>query len=131
MNVLHPLLEHYSVPILFGYLVYDALVCLATPHLRTVDTIFHHTMGIAMCIFGQGLQFASSTIAIIILMEITTPFVNARWFAAVGGLKTHWIYMMSAICMWFGCTSNISLSKPLVSSIFNFFFDCSFDFSTI
>jgi len=85
-----------------GYFLYDLVLVLAEKQLRTMGTIIYHVLGLVgfpASISGEQVQFftilQNST-------EITTPFVNNRWFLAVSKQANSQFYMINGLVMTFG-----------------------------
>ncbi|PWA70598.1 TRAM/LAG1/CLN8-like domain-containing protein [Artemisia annua] len=86
-----------------GYFFTDlAMIIWTYPTLGGVEYFFHHGLSlfaiIQSLISGQ-VQFY---ILIVLFTEITTPFVNLRWYLDVANKKTSALYMLNGLAMFVG-----------------------------
>jgi len=92
---------HYA-NILIGYFAYDVLLCLAHKQLRTFITFLHHFIGLSfylvVCISHEGQYLTTLWLA----SELTTPFVNLRWFLAIMKKSSTLMYTVNGILMTLG-----------------------------
>nr|GEY46366.1 transmembrane protein 56-B-like [Tanacetum cinerariifolium] len=86
-----------------GYFFTDlAMIIWTYPTLGGVEYFFHHGLSlfaiIQSLISGQ-VQFY---ILIVLFTEITTPFVNLRWYLDVANKKSSTLYMLNGLAMFVG-----------------------------
>ncbi|KAE9596102.1 hypothetical protein Lal_00031215 [Lupinus albus] len=86
-----------------GYFVTDlAMIFWYFPALGGLQYVLHH--GLSM--FSIILSLLSGEVQIYVLMilfsEMTTPFVNLRWYLDAAGLKSCKLYIVNGIAMFFG-----------------------------
>ncbi|KAH9717082.1 tlc domain-containing protein [Citrus sinensis] len=86
-----------------GYFLSDlAMILWLYPALGGLEYVLHH--GLSM--FSIFLALVSGKAQIYILMvlftEITTPFVNLRWYLDVAGLKSSNIYICNGVALFLG-----------------------------
>eukprot|EP00026_Physarum_polycephalum_P013732 Phypoly_transcript_14165.p1 GENE.Phypoly_transcript_14165~~Phypoly_transcript_14165.p1 ORF type:complete len:280 (+),score=33.17 Phypoly_transcript_14165:127-966(+) len=89
----------FYIQILLGYFAYDFILILANKELQSVGTIVHHILGLLnyglVCISGQEQYLALLWMA----TELTTPFVNMRWFLAVTKQSHTMLYTINGLAM--------------------------------
>ena len=88
--------------VFMGYLVYDLLLCAATPTLRSAGTFMHHALFLVCCWLNLANSFMKFQFMWLILCESSTPFVNRRWFLAATGRQASPAYRSNAAGL---CTS--------------------------
>ncbi|KAM0051083.1 putative TRAM/LAG1/CLN8 domain-containing protein [Helianthus debilis subsp. tardiflorus] len=86
-----------------GYFFSDlAMIIWTYPTLGGVEYLLHHGLSlfaiIQSLISGQ-VQFY---ILMVLFTEITTPFVNLRWYLDVAGMKNSTLYLLNGIAMFIG-----------------------------
>ena len=82
--------------VFMGYLLYDSVLCIATPTLRSAGTLLHHVLFLVCCWLNLANSFMKFQFMWLILCEISTPFVNRRWFLAATGNKATKAYRRNA-----------------------------------
>jgi len=74
---------YYTVSITLGYWCYDLILMIWHPHLASVGMIAHHLVGIIPFVSGLLCNEMYFFAVVVILAEVSTPFVNIRWFLLV------------------------------------------------
>ncbi|KAL8215131.1 hypothetical protein R6Q57_004580 [Mikania cordata] len=86
-----------------GYFLSDlAMIIWTYPTLGGLEYVLHHGLSlfsIIQSLLSGQLQFY---ILIVLFTEITTPFVNLRWYLEVAGKKSSMLYMMNGVAMFVG-----------------------------
>ncbi|KAI3526397.1 hypothetical protein L1887_05649 [Cichorium endivia] len=86
-----------------GYFLSDlAMIIWTYPTLGGFEYILHH--GLSMLALGQALLSGQVQFYILIVLftEVTTPFVNLRWYLDVAGKKNSTLYMLNGVAMFAG-----------------------------
>lgn len=86
-----------------GYFLSDlAMIIWTYPTLGGVEYLLHH--GLSMAAMGQALLSGQVQFYILIVLftEITTPFVNLRWYLDVAGKKNSTIYVLNGVALFAG-----------------------------
>ncbi|KAL4587872.1 hypothetical protein LXL04_000747 [Taraxacum kok-saghyz] len=86
-----------------GYFLSDLTMIIWTyPTLGGIEYLLHH--GLSMLALGQALLSGQVQFYILIVLftEITTPFVNLRWYLDVAGKKNSTLYVMNGVGMFVG-----------------------------
>ncbi|GJZ61575.1 transmembrane protein 56-like protein isoform X1 [Tanacetum coccineum] len=101
-----------------GYFFTDlAMIIWTYPTLGGVEYFFHHGLSlfaiIQSLISGQ-VQFY---ILIVLFTEITTPFVNLRWYLDVANKKSSTLYMLNGLAMFVGWLTFVSEASLLSNGI--------------
>jgi len=99
-----------------GYFLYDMVLVMTEKQIRSMGTIIHHILGIvgfsASMAGGQVLYFTllqNST-------ELTTPFVNNRWFLAASKQSNSQAYMINGLVMTFAFVMYRAVIVPIAAS---------------
>jgi len=84
----------------FGYFIWDLFAILIFREMFTKLTLLHHT--VAFILFPVTVWNREGAIVLMqfILMEITTPFVNQRWFLDKSHMKESTLYFANGITMF-------------------------------
>jgi len=103
----HPFIGHSSVAewynkVLIGYFVYDLMLVLGEKQIRTVGTLVHHILGLIGYIASIEYQEGLLICVLFAFTEITTPFVNNRWFLAITKKTNTKIYIFNGLLMTLG-----------------------------
>ncbi|XP_057865444.1 uncharacterized protein LOC131073095 isoform X1 [Cryptomeria japonica] len=96
-------LSNFILGVSVGYFLSDlAMIFWHYPSLGGKEYILHH--GFSMTAIGVSLYSSEAQIYVymILLSEITTPFVNARWYLDLAGLKRSKAYLINGIALFFG-----------------------------
>lgn len=104
----HYNLVEIALAITTGYLCADAVVVLL--HFNTISsptsTVIHHLTAAILFVWSMAIGVAEADAAQTILMEVSTPFVNVRWFLAVLKLESTRLYQWNGALMtlvFFAC----------------------------
>ncbi|VFQ76560.1 unnamed protein product [Cuscuta campestris] len=86
-----------------GYFLADlAMICYYFPALGGFEYILHHGLSllsiVQSLVSGQGLIY----ILMVLFSEITTPFVNLRWYLDNASLKNSRLYLFNGVALFFG-----------------------------
>ncbi|CAH9074620.1 unnamed protein product [Cuscuta europaea] len=86
-----------------GYFLVDlAMICYYFPALGGFEYIFHHGLSLLSILqsllSGQGLIY----ILMVLFSEVTTPFVNLRWYLDAAGQKSSKLYLLNGVALFFG-----------------------------
>lgn len=76
-----------------GYLLYDLVLCLW--HFRTLGeptTLIHHTVILVAYSLGLSYHVGTFYMGFFLVNEISTPFLNFRWFLFMSGRHTGRLY---------------------------------------
>jgi hypothetical protein len=89
--------------ILAGYLASDLILVLihGKQWSNYIPNLFHHGFGV-YCFVLLSYQRAYVGYCVIgCTLEVTTPFVNLRYFLSESGMKSHWLYALNGflICL--------------------------------
>ena len=92
--------------ILAGYLLSDLILVLLHGNKWSafVPNLFHHGFGVYCFALLSHQRSYVGYLVVGCILEITTPFVNLRYFLSESGLKSHWLYALNGlvICLsWF------------------------------
>lgn len=85
--------------IFVGYIFYDVVHALVMKDLRKIGDIVHHILFLGISYLGlthRILQFAFSWL---ILGEVSTIFLNIRWFLFKAGLEESSLYIYNGMCL--------------------------------
>lgn len=86
-----------------GYFIYDlAMILQLFPSLGGMEYIIHH--GLSLYSFSLALLSGQAHLYILMVLftEITTPFVNMRWYLDHAGLKNSKLYLLNGIALTVG-----------------------------
>ncbi|MCO5569810.1 hypothetical protein L7F22_023524 [Adiantum nelumboides] len=86
-----------------GYFISDlAMILWFYPALGGKEYVLHHFLSmssLAMCVYsGQGHFY----LYLVLFSEITTPFVNLRWYLSKAGMKSSSAYVLNGLFLFFG-----------------------------
>ena len=85
----------------FSYLLYDIIdVTIHFKYLAEVGTYLHHCGFILLTLVSLHYQVGPFFLVIYLVTEVTTPFVNIRFFLAVNDYKGFW-YVVNGVLLWF------------------------------
>ncbi|KAG0463696.1 hypothetical protein HPP92_019765 [Vanilla planifolia] len=86
-----------------GYFLADlGMILWCFPSLGGVEYIMHHGISIYSIILSLINGTAQFYILIILFSEITTPFVNLRWYLDVYGKKSSKLYIYNGVALFLG-----------------------------
>ncbi|KAK9069055.1 hypothetical protein SSX86_013171 [Deinandra increscens subsp. villosa] len=86
-----------------GYFLADLMMIIWTyPTLGGLEYFLHH--GLSLLAIGQSLLSGQVQFYILIVLftEITTPFVNLRWYLEMAGKKNSTLYMLNGVALFAG-----------------------------
>ncbi|KVI03757.1 TRAM/LAG1/CLN8 homology domain-containing protein [Cynara cardunculus var. scolymus] len=86
-----------------GYFLSDlAMIIWTYPTLGGLEYVLHH--GLSMLAIGQSVLSGQAQfyIFMVLFTEITTPFVNLRWYLDVAGKKNSTLYLSNGVAMVVG-----------------------------
>lgn len=86
-----------------GYFLSDlAMIIWTYPTLGGLEYVLHH--GLSLFAIGQSLLSGQAQfyIFMVLFTEITTPFVNLRWYLDVAGKKNSTLYLLNGVAMVIG-----------------------------
>ncbi|KAI7755218.1 hypothetical protein M8C21_025665 [Ambrosia artemisiifolia] len=86
-----------------GYFLTDlGMIIWTYPTLGGFEYFLHH--GLSLLAIGQSLLSGQVQFYILIVLftEITTPFVNLRWYLDVSGKKNSTLYMLNGVALFVG-----------------------------
>lgn len=92
-----------TLGISIGYFLADfAMIFYYFPALGGMEYVLHH--GLSMFSIIQSLLSGQAQIYILMVLfsEITTPFVNLRWYLDIAGLKNSKLYVYNGVALFFG-----------------------------
>jgi len=109
--------------VLLGYLSYDlATIFLYHGNLLDWGILFHHFMGLLGFSFLVAHHCGAYPGSLFYFTEISTPFVNQRWFLEKSNAKQGRLYLWNGILMW--CTFSVRIfAAPVVLRLFYNHFD--------
>lgn len=86
-----------------GYFISDlAMILWFYPKLGGREYVLHHLLSMLslslLFYTGEG----SFYVYVVLLSEITTPFVNLRWYLSIAGMKKTKAYMINGVLLFFG-----------------------------
>ncbi|EPS63169.1 hypothetical protein M569_11619, partial [Genlisea aurea] len=86
-----------------GYFLTDlAMILYQYPALGGAEYIIHHGLSMYSILLSLLTGQAQFYILMVLLTEITTPFVNLRWYLDASGLKTSKLYIANGVALFFG-----------------------------
>eukprot|EP01132_Coremiostelium_polycephalum_P005124 gene5124-6379_t len=85
-----------------GYFIYDTVFILYYRNLLDFGTLTHHLLAISLYYLGIDSKLCHFVLISFLFTEITTPFVNLRWFLYSTNKKDHKAYIINGICLAFG-----------------------------
>jgi len=106
------MLQDWNLRILIGYMSYDLLLVLGTKQLRSIGSVIHHLLclvGAFSCLGWHQLQLVT---VLLTCTEITTPFVNMRWFLAAAKETSSTAYLVNGILMTLGFLTIRAVALP-------------------
>ena len=89
-----------SVGGLLGYLAHDIHLVVTTPNLFSWAMILHHLLGLVSGTYAFHLDTAGAACCAFLVTEATTPFINARWFLAKGGMRESGLYSLNGFAIF-------------------------------
>jgi len=96
-----------------GYFIYDLFIVASNyPHLGGMETIIHHTVSLVALIGSAVWEKCVVLLVVMMLTEISTPFVNQRYFLSKCGMKSSKMYTYNGLLMW------LSFGIVRMSSVF-------------
>ncbi|KAL3828992.1 hypothetical protein ACJIZ3_017794 [Penstemon smallii] len=86
-----------------GYFLSDlGMIIYNFPALGGMEYLIHHGLSLYAIVQSLYQGQAQFYILMILFTEITTPFVNLRWYLDVSGLKSSKIYIFNGVALFFG-----------------------------
>ncbi|KAM0950608.1 putative TRAM/LAG1/CLN8 domain-containing protein [Dioscorea sansibarensis] len=86
-----------------GYFLSDlAMILWLYPALGGKEYILHHGLSLYSIFLSLLSGKAQAYILMVLFSEITTPFVNLRWYLDVAGQKNSMLYLYNGIALFFG-----------------------------
>eukprot|EP00249_Psilotum_nudum_P010192 c22392_g1_i2 orf=349-1155(-) len=86
-----------------GYFLSDlGMIVWFYPALGGAEYVLHHLLSAASLALSLYSGHAQIYIYIVLFSEITTPFVNLRWYLSVSGLKNSKLYIINGVLLFFG-----------------------------
>ncbi|GJX84278.1 transmembrane protein 56-B-like protein [Tanacetum coccineum] len=93
-----------------GYFLSDLAMILWTwPTLGGFEYILHHGLSMAAIVQSLLSGRVQFYILIVLFTEITTPFVNLRWYLDVAGKKNSTLYVLDGIALFIGWLGHLIL----------------------
>eukprot|EP00898_Chlorokybus_atmophyticus_P006507 jgi/Chlat1/6858/Chrsp51S00510 len=84
-----------------GYFAYDLWAILRNyPHLGGKEFIFHHGIALMSVLLGLITKKAHYYVLMLLATELTTPFVNARWYFAQSGMRDSGLYTINGVMLF-------------------------------
>ncbi|EFC38785.1 predicted protein [Naegleria gruberi] len=84
-----------------GYFLYDLyIVARNYPHLGGMETVLHHSISIVALLGSAVWEKCIVLMVIMMFTEISTPFVNQRYFFSKCNMKDSKLYAYNGILMW-------------------------------
>lgn len=86
-----------------GYFLSDlAMILWLYPALGGKEYILHHGLSLYAIFLSLISGKAQAYILMVLFSEITTPFVNLRWYLDLAGQKNSMLYLYNGIALFFG-----------------------------
>lgn len=86
-----------------GYFISDlAMILWFYPALGGTEYVLHHLLSIISISLSLYSGHAHFYIYVVLFSEITTPFVNLRWYLSVAGMKKSKAYVVNGVFLFFG-----------------------------
>ncbi|EPS66679.1 hypothetical protein M569_08102, partial [Genlisea aurea] len=86
-----------------GYFLSDlAMILYYYPALGGYEYIVHHGLSLFSIFQSLTLSQVQFYTMMVLFTEVTTPFVNLRWYLDVSGLKNGKIYLWNGVALFFG-----------------------------
>ncbi|KAL9650834.1 hypothetical protein ABK040_001884 [Willaertia magna] len=87
----------YSV----GYFIYDLIIVITNyPHLGGIETVLHHSVSIIALLSSSVWEECIVILVYMELTEISTPFVNQRYFFSLTDMRSSKLYVYNGLAMW-------------------------------
>ena len=93
-------IRHFYMMITAGYLAYDLVLCLR--HFKTLGeltTLIHHVVILVAYSLGLFFHFGTFYMGFFLVNEISTPFLNIRWFLFMTGRQSGKLYDWNAYAL--------------------------------
>lgn len=114
----------------FSYWIYDLTTTLVFwSYLGDYLMLIHHLVGIFPFTLGMYRSELIMYASFIILTEISTPFVNNRWFFATLGWGSSKLYVYNGVAMWFAFLCSRLLWIPYM--VYDFYHNWHFILQTM
>eukprot|EP00249_Psilotum_nudum_P010174 c22381_g3_i1 orf=463-1269(+) len=92
-----------TVGVSIGYFLSDlAMILWCFPSLGGTEYVLHHLLSVISLALSLYSGHAQIYIYIVLFSEITTPFVNMRWYLHVAGLKNSKAYVINGVLLFLG-----------------------------
>eukprot|EP00696_Hemimastix_kukwesjijk_P007675 gnl/Hemi2/19740_TR6551_c0_g1_i1.p2 gnl/Hemi2/19740_TR6551_c0_g1~~gnl/Hemi2/19740_TR6551_c0_g1_i1.p2 ORF type:complete len:271 (-),score=88.30 gnl/Hemi2/19740_TR6551_c0_g1_i1:185-997(-) len=85
-----------------GYFYFDLLTMARFPSLVTTGQLVHHAIGITCFPLACLYRECEYAVVLFVFTEVTTPFVNIRWFLMKSGLRFSRYYDLNGVFMFLG-----------------------------
>lgn len=97
------IMSQMTLGVSIGYFISDlAMILWFYPALGGEEYVLHHLLSIISMSLSLYSGHAHFYIYIVLFSEVTTPFVNLRWYLNVVGMKTSKAYAINGIFLFFG-----------------------------
>eukprot|EP01080_Neovahlkampfia_damariscottae_P007995 gene7995-12460_t len=84
----------YSLSFTCGYFIQDIVIVI---YEFDVPMLIHHAMGVTGLFLSTSTGLAGPVLIVYLGTEITTPFLNARWFLSELGYKETTLYLLNGL----------------------------------
>ncbi|KAJ6859577.1 transmembrane protein 56-B [Populus alba x Populus x berolinensis] len=96
-------LSNSTLGISIGYFLSDlAMILFHFPALGGMEYLLHHGLSMLSIILALLSGQAQIYILMVLFSEITTPFVNLRWYLDVAGQKSSKLYLWNGVLLFMG-----------------------------
>lgn len=97
------LLSDFLLGVSIGYFLTDiGMILWYFPALGGIEYVFHHGFSLYAIILSLISGQAQYYILMVLFSEITTPFVNLRWYLDVYGQKSSMLYFFNGVTLFLG-----------------------------
>ncbi|EFA81991.1 TRAM [Heterostelium album PN500] len=87
---------------ILGYFFYDTIILLINHSQIDSATLMHHLMGLLLYYLGISRKYCHFVLVSYMLTEVSTPFVNFRWFLYRTNKSKDFIYIINGLLMALG-----------------------------
>ncbi|KAL1537587.1 TLC domain-containing protein 4-B-like [Salvia divinorum] len=92
----------FSLGLSVGYFLSDlAMICWQYPSLGGPEYVLHHSLSAIAVAYAMYMGEGQLYTYMVLISEITTPWINIRWYLDVSGLKKSTAYLINGVVIFF------------------------------
>ncbi|XP_047960699.1 TLC domain-containing protein 4-like [Salvia hispanica] len=92
----------FALGLSVGYFLSDlAMICWRYPSLGGLEYVLHHSLAAIAVAYAMYMGEGQLYTFMILISEVTTPWINIRWYLDVSGLKRSSAYIINGVIIFF------------------------------